>query len=532
MTLKNLINIVLLLFVLNVQTVVAQIAPIESKEQQDKLTAYADSFFLLGNYYFIDNQDSSRIAYSRALEYYVSQNNMRKQMLCFSRLSALYDNLGNTDTALVLAYRAVSIGVSNGYDTTLAETYLRLGVMYKEIGEFEKSKEFFYKVIDKGFPNTMNGAWGGLGILYSNIEEYDSARFYIEKSIQYFEAQNANSHVVLFNLASLYGSMGINCFDMDKPMEGLRYFEKSLQISRQIGNQTNIVSNLLNLSIAYDMSGLSSKSEGVLEEAFEIADSLGNQKLKTRVFLLMSDHYYEIKDFELAYNYLNRYHLLKDSLRKLDYQKSLHKSELNYLQQIQEIDLERVELEKEKNQLRFIIIIGVSSLLFIFITLYLFRKVNVRTKEKKKFERKSKHLGKRLEEAIKQLQDFDQKLEKQNSLILQLQEDSEDPENEDRKEIIKELENRKIILNEDWVKYMETFNILHPKFMKGVLQNHSNLTEGDKRQLIMIKLEYSRKKTALILGISPDSVKRAQQRLSRKLNLKDITELKSFVESF
>ena len=532
MILKNLVNIVLLLFVLNVQTVTAQSDHTESNNKITELSILADSLYTLGNHYFIDNQDSSRIAYSRALDYYTAQNNLRQQMRCLSRLSVLYDNLGKKDTALVLAYRAVSIGVSNQYDTSLAETYLRLGVMYKEIGEFEKSKEFFYKVINKGFPNTMNGAWGGLGIMYSNMEKYDSARYYIEKSIQYFEAQDTNSQLLLFNLASLYGSMGINCFDMDKPMEGLRYFEKSLQISRQIGNQTNIVSNLLNLSIAYDMSGLSSKSEMVLEEAFGITDSLGNQNLKARVYLLMSDHYYEIKDFELAYNYLDQYHALNDSLGKANYQKTLHESELKYLQQIQEMNLNRVEFEKEKNQLRFIIIIGVSSLLFIFITFYLFRKVKIRTEEKKKFEQKSKHLDQRLQEATKQLLEFDQKLEKQNSLILKLQEDSENLDNEDRRTIAKELENRKIILNEDWGKYMDTFNILQPHFIKGVLQKYPNLTEGDKRQLIMIKLEHARKKTALILGISPDSVKRAQQRLARKLKLKNITELQGFVESF
>jgi len=45
----------------------------------------------------------------------------------------------------------------------------------------------------------------------------------------------------------------------------------------------------------------------------------------------------------------------------------------------------------------------------------------------------------------------------------------------------------------------------------------------------MLKLNYSRKKAAFILGISPDSVKKAQQRLSAKLGLRDITELQAFI---
>jgi tetratricopeptide (TPR) repeat protein len=532
MILKNVINIVLLLSVLNVQTITAQIGLIESDDKQVDISILADSLYSLGNHYYFNNQDSSRIAYSKALKYYILQNNSRQQMRCLSRLSVLYDNIGNKDTALVIAYKAVSIGISNGYDTTLAEAYLRLAIMYKEIGEYEKSKEFFYKVIEKNFPNTTNGAWGGLGILYSNMQEYDSAKIYLERSMNYFKNQDTSLQIVMFNIASLYGSIGINCFDRNEPKEGLLNFEESLRISRRIGNESNIISNLLNLSIAYDMSNLPQKSEAVLKEAYYLADSIGNQKLKARVFLLMSDHYYETNDFKSAYDYLNRYHNLNDSLGRIDYKNSLHDNEIKYLQQIQEVELERMEIEKDRSKLQFILIIGGASILFILITLFLFQKVKKKTQEKKQLEKHSRSLGVSLKEATTRLAQMDQHLEEQNRLIIKLQKDTQNLDNSDVVDIVKELENQKILLNEDWGKYVETFSILHPKFLPNILDDFDNLTEGDKRQLIMIKLGYTRKKSALILGISPDSVKRAQQRLARKLNLKDITELKGFVERY
>jgi tetratricopeptide (TPR) repeat protein len=493
---------------------------------------YADSLYNLANKYFINNQDSAILFYNEALSLYTSQNNTRQQMLCLSRLSVLYDNIGNLDTALTIAYRAVNIGIKYSYDTVLAETYLRLGGLYKEAHQFEKSKEFYYKTIDIGLINTTNGAWGGLGILYSNMQEYDSAKIYLERSMDYFQNQDTSLQIVMFNIASLYGSIGINCFDRNKPKEGLQNFEESLRISRKIGNEPNIISNLLNLSIAYDMSNLPQKSEAVLEEAYYLADSIGNQKLKARVFLLMSDHYYETKDFKSAYDYLNRYHNLNDSLGRIDYKNSLHDNEIKYLQQIQEVELERMEIEKERSKLQFILIIGVSSILFILITLFLFRKVKVKTKEKKQLEKHSRSLGVSLKEATARLAQMDRHLEEQNRLIIKLQEDTQNLDDNDVVDIVNELENQKIHLNEDWEKYVETFSILHPKFLPNIVEEFDNLTEGDKRQLIMIKLGYPRKKSALILGISPDSVKRAQQRLARKLNLKDITELKGFVEHY
>ena len=492
----------------------------------------ADSLFECANSCFINNQDSARILYEKALSIYDKQSDSRRQMICLSRLSVLYDNIGNSDTALKIAYRAVNIGIENSYDTVLAETYLRLGGLYKEIHQYDKSKEFYYKTINIGLPNTMNGAWGGLGILYSNMEEYDSAKIYLEQSVNYFKNQDTSSQLVLFNIASLYGSIGINCFDRNKPKEGLRYFEESLRISRKIGNESNIVSNLLNLSIAYDMSNLPKKSEGVLQKAYQLADSIGNDKLKARVFLLMSDHYYEIEDFKLAYDYLDRYHNLNDSLGRVDYKRSLHENEIKYLEQIQKIELNRVKLEKERSKLRFIIIIGISSILFILITLYLFRKMKQKTEEKMLFEKQSEKLGNSLKEATTRLTEMGRHLEEQNKTILKLQQDSKGMNKQEMSDIEKELENQKILLNDDWGKYVETFSVLYPNFLPSIISQFQNLTEGDKRQLIMIKLGYDRKKSALILGISPDSIKRAQQRLAKKLSLKDVTELKSFVENY
>jgi len=47
----------------------------------------------------------------------------------------------------------------------------------------------------------------------------------------------------------------------------------------------------------------------------------------------------------------------------------------------------------------------------------------------------------------------------------------------------------------------------------------------------MLKLEYSKEKSSTLLGISPDSVKRARQRLSKKLKLEDVNELYSFIST-
>ncbi|RLD65878.1 MAG: hypothetical protein DRI84_05940 [Bacteroidetes bacterium] len=501
-----------------------------AEASQISMQGEADSLCRIADTYFLMDTDSSHEAYSLALGYYINMGNTKGEMKCLTRLAAIYDDKGNSDTAIVLAYRAINIGLTHSYDTLLAETYLRLGNMYREMNQYQEARDFYYQVIGFGFSNSTNGAWGSLGILFSNIEEYDSAHIFLLKSLSYFKGKDTSSHRVLYNIASLAGSMGVNSFKCGKPKEGLSYFSESLRISRKIGNEINIVSNLLNFSIAYDMENMPRKAEEVLQEAYDIANRIHNQRLKSRVYLLMSDHYYEIDNFKSAYDYIVNYQNLNDSIGRVDYQESLHKSELKYLKQLQDIELAKLEVEKENDQLQFVLVLGIFSFLFVAITLFLYRKVKIRTAEKRKFEQKSELLNSRLIDATARLLEMDLHLQEQNTKLFELQKQAQSKNKNDLDEVSKELENRKILLNEDWGEYVEIFNILHPVFLENLLKDYPSLTEGDKRQLIMIKLDYARKKSALILGISPESVKRAQQRVANKLKLKDVTELSAYVK--
>ena len=497
-----------------------------SKNEQQN---YADSIFRISSKTIISNTDTSLILLKTAYSLYLELQNNRGQMRCLSQTALAYDNNGKTDTAIILIYKAIDIGLQHSYDTLLSQAYLRLGNMYKEIGDYTKATEFYKKTIKKGFPNTTNGAWGSLGIIYSNINKYDSAKIYLEKSLLFFNSQDTSNKSILFNISSIYGSLGINCFDRKKPKEGIEYFKKSLIIAKKIGNKNNIISNLLNFSIAYDMAGFPKKAEAVLHEAKRIANKVNNEKLSARVNLLLSDHYYEIKDYKLAYEYLETYHNVIDSLKKVEYKNTISENEIKYLKQIQEVEVKRLEIEKEKDSIIFLIIISVSIIVFITVTVYLYKKVKLKSKEKELIKKEARNLSKELGNAQNKLEEIDKHLTKQNILILELQKENNDSQSTKDVKINEELANMKILVNEDWDKYMDTFNILFPNFLNSIISKYPNLTEGDKRQLIMLKLKYSRKKSASILGISPDSIKRAQQRLSKKLGLKDVTEFDKFI---
>ncbi len=490
-----------------------------------------DSLLRMANSYSLSNYDSAIYFYNQLLD--MEGISPKQKMECLSDLSMMLDNKGNVDTAIVLVYQAIEIGLKYSLDTLLAKSYLRLGNYYKELGDNENAKEFYYKTIEKNLSVTTNGAWGALGILYSNINKPDSARMFLEKSLQYFKSKDTTQQKVLYNISSLSGQIGIICFDTGKELEGMRYFKESLRISRKIEDSKNTILNLLNLSIAYDIIREPDKAEEVLSEALSMTDSLGYDRLRSRTYLLFSDHFSEIGDYRQAYEYLLIHHDLNDSLDKAAYKNSMHKKEVEFLKELQKKEMEQVQLEKEKERLFLLLTFGGAGLVFILISVFLYRKIKKGNEERKKLEEQSSRLSSNLDDARKKLSKLNEHLKEQNTLIARLQKELEEKqdESEERKSDLEgELENRKILRNDDWQQYMEVFELLYPDFMNRILAEYPELSEGDKRQLIMLKLKYDRKKSAEILGISPDSIKRARQRLSKKLGLKDVTELGEFVE--
>ena len=492
----------------------------------------ADSLYHQAFSTYFQKPDSSIVLFSKAYSLYVDLGDAKKQMTCLSRLSWLYKSVGRMDTALVLAYRAIEFGEENHLDTLLAETYLRLGNIYAQLGELEKAKRFYDKTINLGLPNTKNGALGAIGQLYRKKKMPDSAFFYLKGAYDYFCSQDTSTKSNIYNRSSISGSLGIVSFQQNRFKQGIDYLKESLRLAKKVGNTKNEISNLINMSIAYDMMGENQQAEKSIQQALLLSDSINSLKYKMRVIKVMVDHYVDSKQFEKAYHWNVQYHVLQDSLDKVDYAKIINENELKYRNRIQEEKQKRMVAEQKRKQLISSLFFSATLLLFILISVLLYRRLQRINKLRKEQEERASSMEKDLQKTKARLLVLDQHLVEHNQQIAELQNISKDEEGDIKEKHLKELEGITILSKEDWMQYTEVFELLHPNFISRILEKFPNLTEGDKRQLMMLKLGYSRQKAASILGISPDSVKKGQQRLSKKLQLENVTALREFIGRF
>jgi DNA-binding CsgD family transcriptional regulator len=84
----------------------------------------------------------------------------------------------------------------------------------------------------------------------------------------------------------------------------------------------------------------------------------------------------------------------------------------------------------------------------------------------------------------------------------------------------------------EWFEFKSNFEKLSPNFLWNLKQKHSELSKSDIRLIVLIKIGFSQKEIATVLGIAPDSVKKAKQRLRKKLNLTSTIILKEYLSRY
>ena len=86
--------------------------------------------------------------------------------------------------------------------------------------------------------------------------------------------------------------------------------------------------------------------------------------------------------------------------------------------------------------------------------------------------------------------------------------------------------------DEEWADFKENFEQIYPSFFPNLLQANPDLSAGERRLSVLIRMGMNQKEIADILGIHPDSVKRGRNRLRHKLGLDAAQNLKVYLCEF
>jgi hypothetical protein len=127
-----------------------------------------------------------------------------------------------------------------------------------------------------------------------------------------------------------------------------------------------------------------------------------------------------------------------------------------------------------------------------------------------------------LKQAKQQLLDFVQEMEMKNRAKADTDESESD---------IRQLREAKILTDEDWARFKQLFQNVHTGYIGRLEANYPNISEAEKRFILLTKMEVSSKQMTQILGVGDSTIRQVRSRLRRKLNIDTLEELLEAINS-
>jgi predicted transcriptional regulator len=158
----------------------------------------------------------------------------------------------------------------------------------------------------------------------------------------------------------------------------------------------------------------------------------------------------------------------------------------------------------------------------------------IHKKAKALIDVKLKVASQNAKDAAERLEKITTALHEKSDFIKELQYQINKLSNEEDQKLMEKkidvLRETKILTDADWKEYNRVFQEIYPSF-KNSIKDYEDLSTGDKRQLIFLKLGLEQSEIAHLMGISPVSAKKAKQRLSKKIGLDTTRDLSRFIDS-
>ncbi|MBU7046763.1 MAG: tetratricopeptide repeat protein, partial [Theionarchaea archaeon] len=139
-------------------------------------------------------------------------------------------------------------------------------------GYWQLVKELLEKTVETTEGSLQGSSLLGLGIVYQELGEYEKALECYERSLTVFEEYDDK-----INISANLGNIGLIHHRKGDYEKALEYYEESLKIQEELGNKSGIANSLHNIGMIHHDKGDYEKALEYYEESLKIEEELGNK---------------------------------------------------------------------------------------------------------------------------------------------------------------------------------------------------------------------------------------------------------------
>ena len=442
----------------------------------------------------------------------------------------LKGKIGMTDgffnIALSETYKALKIHRKLKDDFRIAEDLLQIGIIYQTTGEDEKAINIFSESImhyerinsDQSIAQTLNY----MADSKIKLGQFESAVGDLEMAMDLSQKTEYTA-----NIARVYYNHGILNYSRKNYSDAIKNLKLSLETWKSVGSPNNEANAFYYLGRCYLMTEKYTVAVGYFDKAIEIALSLQDPEILSKVYLEKSVALEALEQHEAALDYFKKNKSLSDSIFTIKRTqatlelKTIYETEKKEQQlAIQKQAIMVLEQEASISYLQRLLL-GIGLLLSISGFYALIQKMKRNKLEKEKVEAD-------LAFKKKELTTHALHLAKKNEVLEKVKQKAKDLKlNESKQGYQQLIQTINFDQHDDknWENFTQYFEQVHKNFSFNVKAKYPEITPNELRLLALLKMNLSSKEIANILNISGEGIKKARYRLRKKLNISSDTSL-------
>jgi tetratricopeptide (TPR) repeat protein len=421
-------------------------------------------------------------------------------------LSYVYYKLGNYDESLKYLLMTHDYPIETPWQEQLILN--NTGLAYKQLGKPDSAFYYYNKTLALSRKNNdtvwMGIASGNLGELYLERRDYENARVHFQRNYDFSLKGKKKEFATAINALTALAEIDLVKGNADSALDKTKQAEGMFSLLRKDADH-------------YFRYGY--------------------------LYEVMSKVYAAKKNMAQAYIYLKRSYEVKDSVarRNKDLDHTKIKEQLNI--EKQEAGLKLIAAQnKSQVMARNFLLLAMTLIIFIGVLIGNYQRLKARNEkeiltQKEELLRTEKKMAEtELQQARRILEYYVQSVYEKNELIEQFKKRLEEMEAKygdivraEHSEELDQLHHATILTEDAWQDFKLLFEKAHAGFFTRLRQIYPNLTEAETRLLCLTKLNIPTKDMAGMLGISPESIRKAKYRLRKKLELPEEGDLDDVV---
>ncbi|MCB0737162.1 MAG: tetratricopeptide repeat protein, partial [Bacteroidetes bacterium] len=292
----------------------------------------ADSFLKLSASYFKSKKDLQNLAHT------------------YSQLSSVSIRIGQTETAIEYAFKALEIYKKNNYNKGISSEYVNIGRIYAQMKELDLALENYKQSLEytKGSinPTASLSALSNIGATYVELGQPKQGLPYMLKAYKIEEELQLNS------------SLAMSCYNLSQAYDALNNTDSSLFYLSKCRDILEPTGDLMRLAAVNQGIGSIYLRQNKFKEACNYCLQAEEMAIKSNLVDVLDEVYNclyvgnkALGNYQMALDYKEKYHVVQDSIRSVQNERKMAqleaKQEFATIQLADSLNNAKIQAEKD-----------------------------------------------------------------------------------------------------------------------------------------------------------------------------------------